>query len=132
MRSRRFSGQTQLLQVENGGGKTLLKKGISEGPGVGQIQIFLSDLFVVQMPKTFKGGIKPDGVFGSETEAVVKRFQKLSGLMEDGIVGPKTLAAMDAMLVAKPHLDSFDHAVFVARRATDSGLPARLRGYYYE
>ncbi|WP_377892067.1 peptidoglycan-binding protein [Alkalihalobacillus sp. R86527] len=35
-----------------------------------------------------------DGIFGRETEEAVKKFQRLYGLSEDGIVGPITLAAL--------------------------------------
>lgn len=35
-----------------------------------------------------------DGVFGKETLEAVQKFQRLSGLVEDGIVGPKTIAAL--------------------------------------
>ncbi|MDP4551052.1 peptidoglycan-binding protein [Alkalihalobacillus macyae] len=35
-----------------------------------------------------------DGVFGNETLEAVQKFQRLSGLIEDGIVGPKTIAAL--------------------------------------
>lgn len=35
-----------------------------------------------------------DGSFGAETEAAVKAFQRDSGLTADGIVGPKTWAAL--------------------------------------
>jgi len=34
--------------------------------------------------------LKPDGHFGSKTEAAVKAFQELNGLPVDGIVGPAT------------------------------------------
>lgn len=35
-----------------------------------------------------------DGIYGSQTLAAVKYFQRKNGLTEDGIAGPKTLAAM--------------------------------------
>ena len=37
-----------------------------------------------------------DGDFGAKTEAAVKQFQKSKGLKVDGIVGPKTWAALTA------------------------------------
>lgn len=39
-----------------------------------------------------------DGVFGSGTLAAVKSFQRKNGLTADGIVGPKTAAAMGVTL----------------------------------
>ena len=35
-----------------------------------------------------------DGIYGSKTVAAVKYFQRKNGLTQDGIAGPKTLAAM--------------------------------------
>ena len=35
-----------------------------------------------------------DGIYGSRTEAAVKKFQKANGLTVDGIAGPATLAAI--------------------------------------
>ena len=35
-----------------------------------------------------------DGIFGSQTQAAVKAFQRKNGLTVDGIAGPATLAAM--------------------------------------
>ena len=48
----------------------------SRGKRVAQIQTLL--------------GLKPDGVFGPNTELAVKMWQKKNGLLPDGIVGPKT------------------------------------------
>jgi cell wall-associated NlpC family hydrolase len=42
--------------------------------------------------------IKVDGIFGSETKSVVQQFQADEGLEADGIVGPKTFAALEAAL----------------------------------
>jgi uncharacterized protein (TIGR02594 family) len=36
-----------------------------------------------------------DGVYGEETRSAVMRFQRLKGLVVDGVAGPKTLAALD-------------------------------------
>jgi peptidoglycan hydrolase-like protein with peptidoglycan-binding domain len=39
-------------------------------------------------------GVSADGDFGPGTERAVKAWQAKNGLTADGIVGPKTLAAM--------------------------------------
>lgn len=39
--------------------------------------------------------LKEDGIFGSNTEAATKRFQKANGLTVDGIVGSQTLGVMN-------------------------------------
>lgn len=57
----------------------VLKKG-SKGESVKTLQEFLK--------------ITADGIFGANTEAAVKSWQKAYGLFDDGIVGPKTWAAM--------------------------------------
>jgi hypothetical protein len=57
----------------------VLKKG-SKGESVKTLQEFLK--------------ITADGIFGANTEAAVKSWQKAHGLFDDGIVGPKTWAAM--------------------------------------
>lgn len=36
-----------------------------------------------------------DGVFGAVTEAQARKFQRLHGLVDDGIIGPKTWAELD-------------------------------------
>lgn len=37
-----------------------------------------------------RAGIAADGIFGADTEAAVRRFQRDRGMVPDGIVGPKT------------------------------------------
>ena len=40
--------------------------------------------------KTAGINIEPDGVFGNDTEKVVRQFQQQKGLMADGVVGAQT------------------------------------------
>jgi peptidoglycan hydrolase-like protein with peptidoglycan-binding domain len=47
-------------------------------------------------------GLEVDGVFGGKTEAAVRAFQRQHRAVPDGIVGPKTWALLDAVLVASP------------------------------
>lgn len=63
-----------------------LQKGDS-GPDVVYLQTLLCD---VGEP------LKVDGKFGDITERAVKDFQRLYGLTVDGVVGPKTWAALEA------------------------------------
>ncbi|MCW3814004.1 L,D-transpeptidase family protein [Micromonospora sp. DR5-3] len=46
------------------------------------------------------GGV--DGIFGPSTHHAVVAFQKVNGLTRDGIVGPRTWAALDRPVVPKP------------------------------
>lgn len=66
---------------------SLLKRG-STGPDVLTLQTTLKQF-----------GFDPrgvDGIFGPGTQAAVIAFQKAKGLTPDGIVGPKTMAALQA------------------------------------
>ena len=56
--------------------------------------------YVVAVQTTL-GIIPADGDFGSITEAGVKGYQAAAGLGADGIVGPKTWAALDELAAAK-------------------------------
>lgn len=76
--------------VEPGGGRPTLRRG-DRGPLVGELQEKL-------------GVVGPD-VFGPRTEAEVRAFQRAQGLVPDGIVGPKSWAALDALAGPPPPLD---------------------------
>jgi peptidoglycan hydrolase-like protein with peptidoglycan-binding domain len=69
----------------------LIKRGMT-GPVVASLQQNLEDL-------GYELG-NVDGAFGKNTEAAVKDFQTKKGLGADGVVGPKTLQAIDAALKA--------------------------------
>lgn len=72
--------------IENRQTVTTLSKYGSRGSEVTQIQTKLKRWGY------YKGAI--DGIYGSQTVAAVKYFQRKNGLAQDGIAGPKTLAAM--------------------------------------
>lgn len=63
----------------------------SRGPEVELLQLGFNRAGYLSAP--------PDGIFGPVTEAAVLRFQRASGLAADGIVGPRTWAALDPWLV---------------------------------
>jgi N-acetylmuramoyl-L-alanine amidase len=58
----------------------------SEGGAVREIQQLLKNWGY------YSGAV--DGVFGEQTEKAVKYFQEANGLEADGVVGPRTLAAL--------------------------------------
>lgn len=49
-----------------------------------------------------KLGVTIDGRFGAGTEAAARQFQRDHGLVPDGIIGPKSWAALDAMPSVAP------------------------------
>jgi hypothetical protein len=70
-----------------------LKKGAT-GRAVHLVQFALLDLGY-SMPRSTGGSMSPDGIYGDETVAIVKDFQRKQGLGVDGIVGKNTMAALD-------------------------------------
>lgn len=62
-----------------------LRRGAT-GELVKSVQEYLND--------TIDAGLDVDGLFGAATEKAVKYFQRVNGLTADGVVGPKTWAAM--------------------------------------
>lgn len=98
-----------------------------------------------------------DGIYGSKTRAAVRSFQKKNGLAVDGIVGPKTLAALgmstttttssssvsnsDLYLLAKcvhaeargeSYVGQVAVAAVILNRVKDSRFPNTIAGVIYQ
>lgn len=69
----------------------------AEGEAVRIIQQALIDLGH-PLPISVRKYGSPDGIYGAETTAAVRAFQRKQGLSADGITGKDTLAAMDRLL----------------------------------
>jgi hypothetical protein len=68
----------------------------SRGPYVTEIQNALNANL------SPSAGLVPDGIFGSLTDAAVRKFQQQEGLVVDGIVGTNTIAALMVSREAYP------------------------------
>jgi len=102
--SPRFSGNETLEACFDGKKSKYLHYG-STGEPVAIIQQALIDLGYAMPISTRKTG-SPDGIFGPETSATLKRFQKDYGLIyKDGVVGPETMTHLDGLFSGKPPAD---------------------------
>ena len=126
MQSRRFRSQPQLQQAASN--SPSLKRG-AKGPGVAEVQNVLRDLGFA-LPATFASR-QADGIYGAETDSVVRQFQRRHGLEADGVVGHQTITKLDQILVEKPFLDLGDQAEYAAQIASDAGKPLDKRRSYH-
>ena len=94
LRSPRFQFEPTLVKVD--GNQTVLQKG-STGTPVHLVQMALLDLGVKMPISTAHPNNSPDGVFGEETRQAIMKFQHDHDLKDDGIIGPKTLQALDVL-----------------------------------
>ncbi|MFO1267206.1 MAG: peptidoglycan-binding protein [Rubrivivax sp.] len=92
--SPRFISSSTLRSVEEG--HAVLKLG-SSGRAVHLVQMALIDLGFAMPISTAHASNSPDGAFGEETRGAVKAFQRscLPPLVDDGVVGQKTLRELD-------------------------------------
>ncbi len=109
LQSPRFRSDPTLSSVE--ANQRFLKQG-SSGHAVHLLQMALIDLGHSMPRSTGNPNYNPDGIFGSETDATVRAFQRAHGLGADGVVGPKTMRALDGLFA------NFQHRVRLHFRST--------------
>lgn len=104
VKKEKISGKVTHWAIPRGlGGETpmpwrpTIRRG-SKGEDVKYVQQILIDLGYDL------GGSGADGIFGAKTEAAVRAFQKKSGLVADGVVGPMTY---DALEKAEPEVERY-------------------------
>jgi murein L,D-transpeptidase YcbB/YkuD len=68
--------------------------------GVAAMQRGLIDLGYPMPISTGNDGKPPDGIFGQETDRVLRQFQRENNLIADGIAGKLTLTCLDELLRA--------------------------------
>ena len=96
--SMRFAFDERLQQVSEN--NPTMKHG-ERGDPVASVQGALVDLGYSMPVTTNKGRRQPDGIFGPETESVVRQYQRDEGLDSDGIVGRFTMASLDDAMRAQ-------------------------------
>ena len=91
-----FAGNDRIQQAANNSPCMAFGE---RGTAVAILQAALVDLGYA-MPITMKTGT-PDGIYGSETKAVVLKFQTDQKLGKDGIAGRETFTRLDQLIMAK-------------------------------
>jgi hypothetical protein len=118
--SLRFTSSRRLSAASNNAPP--LRHGAT-GRAVHLIQFSLMDLGHA-MPRSSGRLYSPDAVFGDETRAVVKKFQRSKGLNDDGEVGRLTMGALDRAFPRSTHRV---HLHFRAIAATDVRFEDAMR-----
>lgn len=102
LNSPRFRWSSRLQQVERN--SPPMRSGESGQP-VRLIQQSMIDLGIDPMTTSIRKYGSPDGIYGSETKAAVKKYQTSKRLSNDGVVGQNTMRGLDADLPGPgPHL----------------------------
>jgi hypothetical protein len=60
--------------------------------------VILLQQFLQFNTSAYEKGMIVDGIYGNETSSHVKDFQKRNGIVETGVVGPRTLAKINSMI----------------------------------
>jgi peptidoglycan hydrolase-like protein with peptidoglycan-binding domain len=120
--SRRFRSNRQLQQAELNSPPLTVG---AQGDGVAELQDALCDLDF-DLTRTFAKG-RADGIYGSETEKAVRKFQEKYGLAIDGVAGRDTIDTLDEIIAADPRLDAPSPATTAASDAADRVLPLYRR-----
>ena len=82
-------------QVANGRAPRVLKRG-SRGRAVEDVKQKLAKWYRANAPGEFERfGVKPGPFFAAALDEAVRDFQRRAGLDPDGVVGPRTLAALE-------------------------------------
>lgn len=75
-------------------------------------------------------GCIPDGIFGSKTEAAVRRYQSDKGLSADGIVGTKTSAALkEDVKTVQQRLNTLGYAAGIVDGIYGSNTRSAVRAF---
>lgn len=113
----RFSGEPGIIRAA--ANNPPLREG-THNEAVRVVQLALIDLGFRMPISTAAGATLPDGIFGHETAAVVRDFQRANGLTVDAVVGTETLARLDQLLSVR--------SVTVARADALQGRKGTGRG----
>ncbi|KAM3099726.1 peptidoglycan-binding protein [Phormidesmis sp. 146-12] len=97
LRSPRFRNNARLQAAANN--KPPMRPG-ERGQAVQILQQALIDL-KFPMPISTRRRGTPDGIYGAETTATVRKFQQRYGLKPDGIVGKNTLSRLDRLFTTR-------------------------------
>lgn len=118
MKDSSFTPSTNVVETKGDNSKPVLKKG-SSGSYVSDLQDELNKL-------GYDCGAV-DGVFGTNTEKQVKKFQADYKLDVDGVVGEKTWAALDKAKKKNTSTEKADESFtpYIARVTSKSGLNVR-------
>jgi peptidoglycan hydrolase-like protein with peptidoglycan-binding domain len=101
LRSLRFRSDSRFQAAANN--RPPMRQG-ERGRGVQMLQKALIDLGF-PMPISTQRRVSPDGIYGSETTATVRKFQQKYGLKVDGVVGRNTMSRLDQLFVSAPPIN---------------------------